>query len=77
MKTKQIQSKIHMENENDESIVFNVKVDLIEMQGNNKGKYFVKVATEKKMIWYAEFPNHDEAKMSYDRILYSYGYAKG
>jgi hypothetical protein len=65
-----------MANENDTSIEISIKFELMEMQGANEGKFWVKAATPKKMIWYAEFPNYDEAKIEYDKILNTYGYGE-
>ncbi len=67
---------------NDKNIEVQLKIELAEMQGINKAQYFVRVVTDKKLIYYNEFKkdNHEAnfklAIEEYNRLLNIYGYGK-
>ena len=63
-----------MANENDEERIFEIHICIAEMQGNNVGKFFTKVATKKKLIYYCEHEISVDAAKDYQRLLQYYGF---
>lgn len=67
---------------NDKNIEVQLKIELAEMQGVNKGQYFVRVVTPKVIGYYREFKTDDHkanlkaANEDYNNLLNFYGYGE-
>jgi hypothetical protein len=66
-----------MANENgyDNETKFTLYVQMSETNFNT-GKWFTKVATEKKLVYYNDFDNEADAKADYQKLLNIYGYGE-
>jgi hypothetical protein len=60
-------------NDNDKEVMFDIHIQIASIQPDLE-RYFTKVATKKKLIYYCAHPNYEEAKKDYDRLLHVYGF---